>query len=330
MEAVAAFNTAVLLVLLSSAVLLFYVYRRNRVIQTHVSKLMIYPVKSCGGISVDNWTVGEKGLYLDREWLIVRESDKKFCTQRELPKMALINTSFSKDMKHLILSNPQLNNHSLIIDYEESTLNKNVVQITLWGSQYDAIDLGDESAQWVSEAMKMKVRIVRCTQDSTRTAPEKYGPTIVQQRGTTRTSFPDAFPVLLASEKSMTDLSNRISNTKHSIIRFRPNIIVDGSILIPYEEDGWDQVLIGKSGMFHSATQCLRCTVPNVNPDLGVKDAPVQETLFKYRTETTTNKVSFGLYVLPDKALVGKSIKVGQLIKVIGEREKMTATAKVQ
>lgn len=58
-----------------------------------LSQLLLYPIKSCAGMAVQEATLLETGLAAhgvhDREWMLVTETGQ-FLTQREFPRMALI------------------------------------------------------------------------------------------------------------------------------------------------------------------------------------------------------------------------------------------------
>ena len=59
----------------------------------HLTELVLYPIKSCAGISLREATVTPAGLMsehiYDREWMVIDEHGQ-FLTQREAPQMALI------------------------------------------------------------------------------------------------------------------------------------------------------------------------------------------------------------------------------------------------
>ena len=57
-----------------------------------ITALNVYPVKGCRGIALDSARVAATGFEHDREWLIVRP-DGRFMTQREEPRLALIETA---------------------------------------------------------------------------------------------------------------------------------------------------------------------------------------------------------------------------------------------
>jgi hypothetical protein len=54
-----------------------------------ISRLFVYPVKSCAGVEVQEAVLTETGLDLDRAWMVV-DAQGVFLTQRALPRMALI------------------------------------------------------------------------------------------------------------------------------------------------------------------------------------------------------------------------------------------------
>lgn len=78
---------------------------------TRVSSITVYPVKSCGGVSVEAATLTETGLRFDRCWMVVnvkppppnRKQQRKkksppknmFVSQRSDPKMALVSSRAS-------------------------------------------------------------------------------------------------------------------------------------------------------------------------------------------------------------------------------------------
>jgi uncharacterized protein YcbX len=77
-----------------------------------ISGLYIYPIKSCGGISLQKAVVTKYGLaaaenpeVMDRKWMIV-DDNKVFISQRSHPKMALIQIRIDGD--YLLLSAPSV------------------------------------------------------------------------------------------------------------------------------------------------------------------------------------------------------------------------------
>ena len=65
-----------------------------------VTGLFVYPVKSCGGITLSEVSLLETGLAHDRQWMLV-DADGHFVTQRTHPAMALIRTTLEEDVLRL-------------------------------------------------------------------------------------------------------------------------------------------------------------------------------------------------------------------------------------
>lgn len=63
-----------------------------------ITLLRIYPVKSCAGHELQLAALEDRGLAMDRLWLVV-DGRGRFISQRRCPKMALITPSLptSKD-----------------------------------------------------------------------------------------------------------------------------------------------------------------------------------------------------------------------------------------
>ena len=82
------------------------------------------------------------------------------------------------------------------------------------------------------------------------------------------TGFADAFPIHLLGAASVRDLSARQARgaPRLDARRFRPNVLVEGAP--PYAEDAWRRVRLGE-GLFYVTGRCVRCRLPNVDPDTG-------------------------------------------------------------
>jgi hypothetical protein len=70
--------------------------------EPHIKELFVYPIKSCKGVSVPaglsfaDWTakISKWGFFYDRHWMLISRDNNRFLTQRQLPKMALIEPQF--------------------------------------------------------------------------------------------------------------------------------------------------------------------------------------------------------------------------------------------
>ena len=61
-----------------------------------LSQIIIYPVKSLGGVKLTEAHVEARGLELDRRWMLT-DPNGKFLTQREFPRLALVSPSVEAD-----------------------------------------------------------------------------------------------------------------------------------------------------------------------------------------------------------------------------------------
>lgn len=135
-------------------------------------------------------------------------------------------------------------------------------------------------------------------------------------------NFPDVLPVQVASEASLRELNGRLKEKgaeEITIERFRPNVIVDGEGLEPWEEDEWKLLRINpptsvmgslatmtgvgnKSIDIDVSARCARCHVPNVDPETAVPDKKEPwGTLYGYRRvdEGIKFKPCFGMLCCP-------------------------------
>ncbi|KAE8359761.1 hypothetical protein BDV27DRAFT_162331 [Aspergillus caelatus] len=104
------------------------------------------------------------------------------------------------------------------------------------------------------------------------------------------TGFADAYPIHLLNIASVQDIASKCKTDipELSIRRFRANIIVQGPGA--YEEDHWKRVRIygpetGSGGVeVYTACRTIRCKLPNVDPDTGVRHpAEPDRTLKRWR-----------------------------------------------
>ena len=60
----------------------------------HLSRIYIYPIKSCGGVRVYKWPLSASGLHLDREWAVISCTTGRVLTQKTHPQLATCKLSF--------------------------------------------------------------------------------------------------------------------------------------------------------------------------------------------------------------------------------------------
>ncbi|MCJ1476077.1 hypothetical protein MMC13_004742 [Lambiella insularis] len=134
--------------------------------------------------------------------------------------------------------------------------------------------------------------------------------------------FADAYPLHIMNTASVQDVNKRlVDSIPHlSILRFRPNIIIEGG-LQPYEEDAWKRIRIGEFE-YHVVCRTVRCKVPTNDPFTGVKhETEPEKTLKSYRMidAGAPGMACLGMQMVP--AAPESKIKVGDAIEVLERGE---------
>lgn len=242
-------------------------------IEAEVSSLHYYPIKSCAVTDVEkSIEVGEQGFKYDRHWIVTNPYGL-FVTQRQFPKMALIKPEVNDGI--LTVSAPdELSILEIPLDYVGDRK-----QVEVWGSKLDAIDDGDIASQWFSDYLGAEVRLAHMPSDFVR---EKKG---------ARFQYADSYPLLIASEESLEDLNQRIQANGGNPVpmdRFRPNIVVKG--VEPYVEDTWGQIQVSEVSI-EMVKPCIRCPIPQIDQNSGVKGKEPVKTLLGYRRVSRTEVI---------------------------------------
>ncbi len=215
------------------------------------------------------------GPAFDRQWMVV-DDNGHFLSQRELPKMALIEPLL-KDGQ-LIIRLPDGNQCEVISPH---ILQERIV--TVWNSTFAAYDEGDEVALFLSDYLKQSCRLVKMPAAAPRAVNPKYALSAEDRVG-----FADGYPFLLISQASLDDLNQRLA-TPVPMNRFRPNLVISGCE--PYDEDQWKSIQIGDV-KFRVVKPCKRCVVITIEQSTAVKGQEPLRTLAKYRRQDSA--VMFG------------------------------------
>ncbi len=266
-----------------------------------VSRLFLYPVKGCRGISLRSAQLAETGLAVgdigDREWVVVDETGE-FLSQRELPGMALIETRLTGTS--LRLTAPGM--LALDIPFESEG---DVVRVRVWDDELDAVTQGALADQWFSDFLGRRARLMRFDPLARRLSRHRYtGGTDAPYK------FADAFALLLTSEASLADLNAKLQvhgQPAVDIDRFRPNIVLDG--VDAFEEDYVRELRVGDVKL-DLVKPCVRCTVPSVDPRRGEQGTEPGDTLASYRDRPEAGGVTFGVNAIVT-AGAGRELRVG-------------------
>jgi hypothetical protein len=248
-----------------------------------LSEIWIYPVKSLGGIALQEAKVEPRGLRHDRRWMLVDEAGR-FVSQREIPRMALLGTAVEPPHLTVFWKKNPSEKIQIPLDAPASELEKLRVQI--WDDQCQAQVLSKEINDWFSENLKQNLRLVVMPETSRRWADGRYAP-----KGQ-HVSFADGFPFLLIGQASLDDLNSRLAQPL-PMNRFRPNFVFTGGE--PCEEDSWREFQISNV-QFQCVKPCARCIIPTTDQETAARAAEPLKTLATFRK--SGHKILFGQNVV--------------------------------
>lgn len=266
-----------------------------------VHSLHYYPIKACGGVTVERAEVGPAGLQHDRSFTVIGD-DGVCLTQREHRVMAAIRVEVLDDGQRLRLRGPSAGEFELPVQVEGKRLPLQVFKHT-----GDGVDQGDEAAEWFSTVLGVPSRLVRVPPDHQRVASgETPG----------SAGFADGQAITVVSLSSLDDLNDRILERGGEPVpatRFRPNILVSGWPE-PFTEDRVRRMRIG-GAEFGYAKRDIRCQVTMVDQETGGRGGPEPiRTLSTYRRDPDDGGVSFAMKA---NVIGGGPIAVGNAVEVL-------------
>jgi len=272
-----------------------------------ISQLVIYPIKSCAGLSVDHATLTTAGLMHrgvgDREWMVV-DLDGQFLTQREFSRMArivpqvrdgLVSVTFP-DMAALPLERRHLP--------EDETR-----MVAVWDDHVIATDCGDVAAAWFTQVIGAPSRLVRFRENVVRSTSTKWTGGVASE-----TRFADGYPLLAIGNASLADLNARLAAAGRDAVpmnRFRPNLVIDG--IAAFEEDYTAAFTIGAARVA-PVKPCSRCPIPSIDQETGVPGPDLLAILSAYRANARMDgAVCFGMNCIVTEG-AGTELHVGQQV----------------
>ncbi len=263
-----------------------------------VSALYVYPIKSCGGISLDAAELDQRGIIHDRRWMLVDETGE-FVSQRTDPKLSLVRVQIQADC--LTVNAPEM--PKLEIPFE-LTPNSSILA-TVWGDTVAVSLVGEEVDRWFSEFLGASRRLVYLPDHSVRVVDPDFG------RLEDRVALPDGFPLLLISEASLEDLNGRLE-APLPMNRFRPNIVVGGCGA--FAEDDWRDVVVGEIGL-RVVKPCARCKITTVDQSTAVANKEPLRTLATFRKRG--GEVLFGQNLIHNEA---GTLRIGDVLETLSGR----------
>ena len=275
-------------------------------IECTLSALNVYPIKSCGAIALNQALLVETGIEYDRAWMVVDEQGEKF-TQRELPRMALIQPTFKGG--ELMLRAPGMLALHLKLDTVEAP-----TRVRVWDDIVKAYDMGALAAQWFSDFLGQRLRLVRFDPEQQRLSKPEWAGDIVAEN-----AFADGFPLLVCNPASLDDLNARLAARTAAPVtlqRFRPNLVFSG--LQAFDEDHIHEIVITTAQgdvRLRLVKPCVRCSIPNVDPLSAATSHEPGDTLANFRADARMQGgITFGMNAVIVEG-IERRLRVGQVAR---------------
>ena len=275
-------------------------------VHASVAQLFVYPVKSCAGVALAEAELTDTGLDLDRAWMVV-DAQCRFVTQRELPRMALVQPQIKT--LEVVLRAPGMLALHLGINQVDAP-----ARVQVWGDTVDAWDMGGVAAQWFSDFLGQPgLRLVRFDPDVRRLASARWTGDLAAP-----IEFADGFPVLVTSQASLAELNQRLQAAGQGAVgieRFRPNLVLAG--VESHDEDRLNELTIHTAQgqvQLRLVKPCPRCPMPNVDPATGQSSPEVMDMLQTYRADHRLDgALTFGMNAVIVQG-AGHTLRVGDVV----------------
>jgi uncharacterized protein YcbX len=245
-----------------------------------VKQIIVYPIKTLAGVSVDSAEIEPRGLKYDRRWMLV-DADGKFISQREFPKLALTSVRFEQD-GIVVLAGGQ---EPLLVPFDLHA--SETINVRIWADETVAFPVDPVAAEWFSTYIGSPATLVVMPQNTVRPITPTFFPTDT-------VSFADEFPIMLLGENSLNDLNTRLDKPL-PMNRFRPNIVTTGHDA--FSEDTWADIKIG-SEHIHGVYGCARCSMTTIDQETAERGIEPLKTLATFRK--FGQKIIFGRDLIPE------------------------------
>ena len=225
-----------------------------------VTKLNLFPIKSCRGVQVEEVEVGSHGVVDDRRFMLV-DGNNRFISQRKFSKLALVCVKFVLDGKGNRMVNVSAAGMGNDLLFSPILVGPRV-EVGIWNDKVMVIDQGEGPAEWFSQFIGhggTYIRLVASAESDSSNAGsalgEKYHRAIGKlplalrdKLSNMQVALADDGPVSLVSCESLADVNRGLKERGGNdlpLSRFRMNIEISGCTK-PFEEDDWLLIKVGE------------------------------------------------------------------------------------
>ncbi|KAK6193900.1 hypothetical protein LQW54_011997 [Pestalotiopsis sp. IQ-011] len=272
-----------------------------------VTRLYLYPIKALRPACIERVRVNQQGFEHDRHFMLVKVEADGSLRNVQTVHFPEGQRFFQRIEDELIVvthepptSSAAPEEGGLRVPLRPDTAGLQTIDITLMGSTAAAYRMPDEYGGWFSRRLGYEVILIylgdgkrpvlaHAPGASETTASASSGATgwlasvtsymagsqnnKASSNENSWLTFNEAAPLLVTSEASLDDVSTRLPGTETmDMMRFRPNIVVDGTD--KWDEDFWGELEIGngttnKNMRLALTANCGRCLSINIDYDTG-------------------------------------------------------------
>jgi uncharacterized protein YcbX len=257
--------------------------------------LYVYPVKACAAMPVQALVLDARGAAAgDRGWAIVN-ADGAVTWQGEFPRLALVHPRVAG--AGLLLASPGAGEVATPAGLADC-------EVKIWSDAkarhetFEAADAGDAVAAWLARVVGAPARLVR------------LGEAAIAREGNNALHLVFA-PSVRAVDAQLAAAGRPGADPR----RYRPNIVLsglageDGVEFVEESLAALDWQGEGEAVRLEITAPCVRCPVPNVDPDSGLVDDTVGDTLARMsRQRRGEGGTVFGVYA---RGPAGARLRVG-------------------
>lgn len=286
---------------------------------TIITKLAIYPVKSCAAYLVPHnisWNVSEAGLQFDRKWAILSLDDHSILSQKKHAKLALVRPVIDLERDKLILSLAGttfevdlMSRSSDLRQISDTRICGEVTQVSAYKSEAISVALSQFLGVRCTLSVMGTGQNIRIVKDASRS----WSSLPTRKPGSKLSIlFSNESPFLGIHTASVRELSLHNNMIPIDADVFRSNFEFSdlGAEQQPFGEDNWRALTIGDCS-FEVLGKCRRCHMICINQHTGVTTKEPWQALSAARC--AKGKLWFGIHLA---LLGGARIRVGDKVAI--------------
>ena len=257
--------------------------------------LYVYPIKACAAMPVQEIELDARGGAVgDRGWAIV-DAEGAVTWQGAFPRLALV---------HPRLAGAGLRLHAPGVEDIATPTGLSPRRVRIWNDlgarhdEFDAADAGDAVATWLERAVGAPLRLVR------------LGESALAREGT------NALHLVFAPSVAAVDAQRAADGLPPADpLRYRPNVVLSGALDEFVEESVASLTWKGATGAtpLEITAPCIRCVVPNVDPESAQVDETVGDALARLSQQRRPGATVFGVYA---RGAAGARLRVGDTARL--------------